>query len=58
MPVDPADTSARRARIDRMIEAYRVVKQRRLLRRAMRLWRQADAHQQVARLEAPPERVH
>ncbi len=41
-----------------MIEAYRVVTQRRLARRAMRLWRHAEIHQQLARLEAPPERVH
>jgi hypothetical protein len=58
MPVDPSDPNARRARIDRLIEAYRVVKRRRLVRRAMRLWRHAEIHQQLARLEAPPERVH
>ena len=58
MPDDPARAKARRARIDQMIEHYRLAKQRRLMRRAMRLWRQAEVDHQLVRLEAPPERVH
>jgi len=58
MPDDPARGTARRARIDQIIEQYRVAKQRRLMRRAMRLWRQAEVDHQFVRLEAPPERVH
>jgi hypothetical protein len=58
MPDDPARATARRARIDQMIEFYRLAKQRRLMRRAMRLWRHAEADHQIVKLEAPPERVH
>jgi DNA-binding transcriptional regulator YbjK len=58
MPYDPAGTKAQRERIDQMIEQYRVAKQRRLMRRAMRLWRQAETDHQLVKLDAPPERVH
>jgi hypothetical protein len=58
MPENPAQAKARRARIDQMIEQYRVAKQRRLMRLAMRLWRQAETDHQLVKLEAPPERVH
>jgi DNA-binding transcriptional regulator YbjK len=58
MPYDPAGTKARRERIEQMIERYRVAKERRLMRRAMRLWRQAEADHQLVRLDAAPERVH
>ena len=40
------------------MEQYRFARQRRLVRQAMRLWRQTARHDQLARLEAPPERVH
>jgi len=58
MSDDPTRANARRARIDQLIEQYRVTKQRRLMRRTKRLWRQADIDHQLVRLEAPPERVH
>jgi hypothetical protein len=58
MPADPAGLNARRARFEQLFEEYRVAKQRRLLRRAMRRWRQAEADQQLVRLDAPTERVH
>jgi hypothetical protein len=58
MPDDPALAKARDVRIDQMIEQYRMARQRRLVHRAKRLQRQADANHQFARLEAPPERVH
>ena len=52
------DLEERQACIERMIEYYRAAKQRRLLRRAMQVWRAAGVHQQLMRLEAAPERVH
>jgi hypothetical protein len=58
MPYDPAGTKARRERIDQVIEQYRLAKQRRLMRRAMRLWRKAETDHQLVKLDAPPERVH
>jgi hypothetical protein len=58
MPDDRAEDKARRARIDQMIERYRVARERRLMRRAFRLWRQAEIEQQLVRLDAPPARVH
>ena len=58
MPYDPAGAKTHRERIDQMIELYRLAKQRRLMRRAMRLWRQAETHHQLVKLDAPPERVH
>jgi len=58
MPTDPADSRDRLARIERMIEEFRSVKRRQALRRAMRLWRRAEARQQLLVLDAPPDRVH
>ncbi len=52
------DPEERQARIERLIEYYSAAKQRRLLRRAMRLWRATEVHQQLVRLEAVPESVH
>jgi hypothetical protein len=46
------------ARIEQLIADYRAVKHRRMVRRAMRLWRAAEAYQRLAKLEAQPERVH
>ena len=53
-----SSTSERVAQIDNIIERYRAVKQQRLLRLAMRLWRRAEAEQRIVTLEAPLERVH
>jgi hypothetical protein len=58
MPADPGEKARVSARIDRLIEHYRRLTHRRLLRRAMRVWRHAELHHQITRLEAPPERVH
>lgn len=41
-----------------MIEAYRLAKHRRLMRLAMKVWRQTATDQQVARLEERPDRIH
>jgi hypothetical protein len=58
MPADQGEQARRSVRFDRLIEYYRRVAQRRLLRRAMRLWRQAERQHQLEQLEAPPEQVH
>jgi hypothetical protein len=58
MVIDRIDQAERRARIDQLIEKYRAAKQRRLLQRAMRLWRNTEARQQFVELETPPHRVH
>src|SRR5437763_15666296 len=47
IPTKPTTTD-RRARIEQMIEDYRRAKQRRLMRRAIALWRKTEARQQVA----------
>ena len=41
-----------------MIEAYRLAKQHRLMRLAMKLWRQTATDQQLARLEERPDLIH
>ena len=53
-----ADTGDRLARIERMIEHYRLEKNRLLERRAMTLWRRLEAQQALLEFEKPPERVH
>jgi hypothetical protein len=58
IPLDEADRFARAARIDRMIEHYRLAKQRRLVRQAMTLWRKIEAHQRFLSFEKPFERIH
>jgi hypothetical protein len=57
MARDPDHQTPRDVRIDRMIEHYRRLAQRRLLRQAKRLWREAELDRQVTRFERPPERV-
>ena len=56
--IHATDRQARLARIEQLLHEYRLAKHRRLMRRAMRLWRKAEAHQQLARFEEQPERVH
>jgi len=54
--IGPAD---RLSRIEQLIEKYRAAKQRRLLERAMRMWRRTEARrQQFVDVETPPYRVH
>jgi hypothetical protein len=55
---DRTDEAERCARIDQLMEESRAAKRRRLLSRARKLWRSAELLQQLAALEAPPERVH
>jgi hypothetical protein len=58
MPVPHGGIGDRLARIERMIEHYRLAKNRLLERRAMTLWRKLEAQQAFVDLEKPPERVH
>jgi hypothetical protein len=58
MPIDRNDTEERLARIEQMIEEFRQAKQRELVRRGLRLWRRAEARQQMVVLDAEPERIH
>jgi hypothetical protein len=41
-----------------MIEHYRLEKKRRLLRRAITMWRKLEAQQALLDLDKPPQRVH
>jgi len=56
--VDAVETAERVARLERMIEEYRAATERRLLRRAIKLWRRAEACQKLVALETQPERIH
>ena len=58
MPIDHSDTGDRLERIERMIEHYRLAKNRLLERRAIALWRKLEAQQALVELEKPPESVH
>ena len=51
------DEPERVARIERMIEAYRVAKHRRLMRLAMKMWRQEATEQQLAKLDGPADLI-
>jgi hypothetical protein len=57
-PSDRTDPRGRRARVERMIEQYRLAKGRRLQRRAIALWRKIEARRALGRFEQPLERVH
>jgi len=48
----------RRARVELMIEVYRRAKQRRLVRLGVKICRQTAIDLQLARLDAPPPRIH
>ena len=56
--MDWTDRAERHARIEQLMERYRAAKQRRLVRLAMKLWRASEARQQIAQLDAPPDRIH
>jgi hypothetical protein len=58
MAIDRIEPADRRARIEQLIEEYRAARQRRLVQRAIELWRDTEARQQFVELEAPPQRVH
>jgi hypothetical protein len=48
----------RLARISLMVALYGEAKHRRLLRRALKLWRRTEAHELTEKYESQPERVH
>ena len=52
------DDAERLTRIEQLIEQYRAAKQRRIVRRAIKLWRAIEADQRLAGFEAQPDRVH
>ena len=56
--ISRADTGDRLARIERMIEHYRLAKDRLLQQRAIAMWRKLEAQQALVQLEKPLERVH
>ena len=56
--VDRIDAVERLARIEQMIEEYRARTERRLMQRAIKLWRKAEASEKLVELETQPERVH
>jgi hypothetical protein len=45
-------------RLERMIDRYREVTNRRRLEMAMKLWRMHEARQALAALDKPPDRIH
>jgi len=57
-PIDCGGSDDRLVRIERVIEHYRVEKKRRLLRRAVRLWRKLEAQQVILQFEKPLDSVH
>ena len=57
-PIDCGGSDDRLVRIERVIEHYRVEKKRRLLRRAIRLWRKLEAQQVILQFEKPHNSVH
>jgi hypothetical protein len=58
MPFEDRKARERLMRIELLIAEYRRSRQRRRVRTAMRQWREARICEQLARLEAGPERVH
>ena len=58
VPIGHADTSDRLARIEWMIEHYRLAKDRLIQRRAIAMWRKLEAQQALVEFEKPLERVH
>ena len=58
MSIDRPFTEERLARIERMIEAHRVAKQRQLLQQALKTWRNAETVRRLVELDGQPERVH
>jgi hypothetical protein len=56
--VEPKDGDIRRASLDRLFEVYRVRKKRRILKRALRLWRQAEHERHLVSLEEAEALIH
>ena len=60
MAIDRNDRDERQSRIDALIEQFRAAQQRRLVKRAIALWKRAEAAQQAMAWvdPPPPEKVH
>lgn len=58
MPIQRTKEQERLMRLELLIEEFRRAKQQRVLRQAMRVWRDAESDQRLARLDAEPERIH
>jgi hypothetical protein len=60
MAIDRNDSDERQARLDLMIEEFRAVQQRRLVKRGIVLWKRAEAAQQAMACVEPlsPDKVH
>jgi hypothetical protein len=55
---EPPDSADRLARIELMIERYRLVTLHRLRQQALALWRKTEIKQTLIKLEKPIDRVH
>ena len=55
---DPTGAAERLARFEQLIEKYRAAKHRRIMRRAMKLWRASEARQRLCEIDAPADRIH
>ena len=60
MAIDRNDHDERQARIDALIAQFRAAQERRLVKRAIALWKRAEAAQQAMTYvePPPPEKVH
>lgn len=54
----PVYTDQQLDRIRQRITAYRAIKRRHLLQRAIKLWRRSEADRRLATLREPLERMH
>jgi hypothetical protein len=58
MAISAVHTAEWPARLERMVDHYRAVTNRRRLKLAMKVWRLHEARQVLADLERPPARIH
>jgi len=58
MANDPNDLDESKARRKLMIAVYEAAKKRRLIRRGMKLWKESELQQTLARLDQQPNRIH
>ena len=56
--LEPPVVDDRSARVERMIDCYRRATRRRLERKALAIWRNAEARQEIVEHERRPERIH
>jgi hypothetical protein len=58
MTTDDDDRDERATRLQRMIDQQVAAKEKRLRRRAVRLWKRAERERMLIRMEQPPTSVH